>query len=204
MKTLCIILGSISLALGILGIFLPLLPTTPFLLLTAALYFKGSPRLYNWLLNHRHFGPYIRNFRENKAIPLRAKVISLVLMWGTMLYCIFFLIPLLWVKILLGLIDSVKELLDLVQEASSDIARPTVAVLNDYPLSGLKVDDGFSITTINAYLSLLEDIEPKIDHIVTAMNQVDLPMGLNSMIADYSVQIASMTGSYDNLKLYKG
>lgn len=106
MKTLCIILGSISLALGILGIFLPLLPTTPFLLLTAALYFKGSPRLYNWLLNHRHFGPYIRNFRENKAIPLRAKVISLVLMWGTMLYCIFFLIPLLWVKILLGLIAA--------------------------------------------------------------------------------------------------
>ena len=73
MKTLYIVLGSISLALGILGIFLPLLPTTPFLLLTAALYFKGSPRLYNWLLNHRHFGPYIRNFRENKAIPLRAK-----------------------------------------------------------------------------------------------------------------------------------
>ena len=92
--------------LGILGIFLPLLPTTPFLLLTAALYFKGSPRLYNWLLNHRHFGPYIRNFRENKAIPLRAKIISLVLMWGTMLYCIFFLIPLLWVKILLGLIAA--------------------------------------------------------------------------------------------------
>lgn len=87
-------------------IFLPLLPTTPFLLLTAALYFKGSPRLYNWLLNHRHFGPYIRNFRENKAIPLRAKIISLVLMWGTMLYCIFFLIPFLWVKILLGLIAA--------------------------------------------------------------------------------------------------
>ena len=106
MKTLYIVLGSISLALGILGIFLPLLPTTPFLLLTAALYFKGSPRLYNWLLNHRHFGPYIRNFRENKAIPLRAKIISLVLMWGTMLYCIFFLIPFIWVKILLGLIAA--------------------------------------------------------------------------------------------------
>ena len=76
------------------------------LLLTAALYFKGSPRLYNWLLNHRHFGPYISNFRENKAIPLRAKIISLVLMWGTMLYCIFFLIPFLWVKILLGLVAA--------------------------------------------------------------------------------------------------
>ena len=106
MKTLCIVLGSISLALVILGIFLPLLPTTPFLLLTAALYFKGSPRLYNWLLNHRHFGPYIRNFRENKAIPLRAKILSLTLMWGTMSYCIFFLIPLLWVKILLALIAA--------------------------------------------------------------------------------------------------
>ena len=82
MKTICIILGTISLGLGILGIFLPLLPTTPFLLLTAALYFKGSPRLYQWLLNHKYFGTYIRNFRENKAIPLRAKIISLLLMWG--------------------------------------------------------------------------------------------------------------------------
>ena len=106
MKTICIILGTISLGLGILGIFLPLLPTTPFLLLTAALYFKGSPRLYQWLLNHKYFGTYIRNLRENKAIPLRAKIISLLLMWGTMLYCIFFLIPLVWVKILLFLIAA--------------------------------------------------------------------------------------------------
>ncbi|WP_455586720.1 YbaN family protein [Bacteroides sp.] len=104
MKTLYIILGTISLTLGVLGIFLPLLPTTPFLLLTAALYFRGSPRLYQWLLNQKHLGPYIRNFRENKAIPLRAKIISLLLMWGTMLYCIFFLIPLVWVKALLFLI----------------------------------------------------------------------------------------------------
>lgn len=104
MKTICILLGTLSLALGILGIFLPLLPTTPFLLLTAALYFKGSPRLYKWLLNHKYFGTYIRNFRENKAIPLRAKIVSLLLMWGTMLYCIFFLIPLIWVKVILFLV----------------------------------------------------------------------------------------------------
>ena len=106
MKTLCIILGSISLALGILGIFLPLLPTTPFLLLTAALYFKGSPRLYNWLLNHRHFGPYIRNFRENKAIPLRAKIVSVSLIWITILNCVFFIAPYWWLKILLLLIAA--------------------------------------------------------------------------------------------------
>ena len=92
-----------------------------------------------------------------------------------------------------GYIDSVKELLDLVQEASSDIARPTVAVLNDYPLSGLKVDDGFSITTINAYLSLLEDIEPKIDHIVTAMNQVALPMGFPGSIGTIRIRDGVLT-----------
>ena len=106
MKTICIILGTVSLALGIIGIFLPLLPTTPFLLLTAALYFRGLPRLYQWLLNHKHFGPYIRNFRENKAIPLRAKIISLLLMWGTMIYCIFFLIPLVWVKVVMFLVAA--------------------------------------------------------------------------------------------------
>ena len=106
MKTICIILGTVSLVLGVIGIFVPLLPTTPFLLLTAALYFRGSPRLYQWLLNHKYFGPYIRNFRENKAIPLRAKVISLLLMWGTMLYCIFFLIPLTTIKVLLFLVAA--------------------------------------------------------------------------------------------------
>ena len=104
MKTVCIILGTVSLTLGIIGIFLPLLPTTPFLLLTAALYFRGSPRLYQWLLNHKCLGPYIRNFRENKAIPLRAKIISLLLMWGTMVDCIFFLIPLTEIKIVLFLV----------------------------------------------------------------------------------------------------
>jgi len=101
MKILYIILGTISLALGIIGIFVPLLPTTPFLLLTAALYFKSSPRLYNWLLSHKHLGPYIRNFRENKSIPLQAKIISISLLWGTIAYCIFFVISILWVQILL-------------------------------------------------------------------------------------------------------
>ena len=106
MKTVCIILGTVSLTLGIIGIFLPLLPTTPFLLLTAALYFRGSPRLYQWLLNHKCLGPYIRSFRENKAIPLRAKIISISLMWITMLYCVFFIIPYIWVKVILLIIAA--------------------------------------------------------------------------------------------------
>ena len=106
MKNFCIFLGSLSLALGVLGIFIPLLPTTPFLLLTATLYFKASPRLYEWLLTQKHLGPYIRNYRENKAIPLHTKISSLLLLWGTMSYCILFLIPLLWVKILLAVIAA--------------------------------------------------------------------------------------------------
>lgn len=88
MKQLFIILGGVSLVLGIAGIFMPLLPTTPFLLLTATLWLHSSPRLYNRLLSHPKLGPYIRNFREQRAIPLRAKVVSVLLLWATILYCI--------------------------------------------------------------------------------------------------------------------
>ena len=101
MKTLYIILGSLSLGLGVAGIFLPILPTTPFLLLTAALYFRGSPRLYDWLLRQKRLGPYIRNFREHKAIPLHAKIVSVGLTWLTILYCVVFLLPQVWLKLLL-------------------------------------------------------------------------------------------------------
>ena len=79
-RTFLVILGGLSLVLGLLGIFVPLLPTTPFLLLAAALWVRSSPRLYAWLLSHRRLGPYIRNFRENRAIPLRAKVFSVTLL----------------------------------------------------------------------------------------------------------------------------
>lgn len=99
MKILLSILGTVSLVLGVIGIFLPLLPTTPFLLLSAALYFRGSPRLYDWLLNHPRLGTYIRNFRENKAIPLRVKIISVSLVWATLLYCTFFIADLFWLKL---------------------------------------------------------------------------------------------------------
>lgn len=107
MKILYILLGSLSLGLGIAGIFLPLLPTTPFLLLTAALYFRGSPRLYDWLLRQKRLGPYIRNFREHKAIPLHAKIVSVGLTWLTLLYCAVFLFPQVWIKALLAVAAGV-------------------------------------------------------------------------------------------------
>lgn len=85
-------LGILSCALGVIGIFVPLLPTTPFLLLSAALLFRSSPRLYNRLLNHPQLGPYIRNFREHKALPLRVKIISVSLVWITILHAVIFLL----------------------------------------------------------------------------------------------------------------
>ena len=96
MRIFFIIVGSVSLVLGILGMFLPLLPTTPFLLLSAAAWLKASPELYNWLLNHRLFGEYIRNFREHRAIPLRAKVVSVSLVWLTIGYCFFAMVDKWW------------------------------------------------------------------------------------------------------------
>lgn len=95
-KTLFVVLGALSLLLGLVGIFVPLLPTTPFLLLAAALWVRSSPKLYAWLLAHRRLGPYIRNFRENRAIPLRAKIVSVTLLWATLLYCIFFVVEEWW------------------------------------------------------------------------------------------------------------
>ena len=87
MKYILLFLGTLSLSLGIIGIFLPVLPTTPFLLLAATLYMRSSEKLYNWLLSHHYLGEYIRNFREYKAIPLRVKVVSVSLVWATLLYC---------------------------------------------------------------------------------------------------------------------
>ncbi|VBB44617.1 conserved membrane hypothetical protein [uncultured Paludibacter sp.] len=92
MKIIFIIIASFSLGLGILGIFLPLLPTTPFLLLSAALYAKSSDKLYHRLLNHRILGEYIKNFREEKAIPLHTKIFAIVMLWLTMGYTIFFVV----------------------------------------------------------------------------------------------------------------
>ncbi|MDR1552392.1 MAG: YbaN family protein [Prevotellaceae bacterium] len=88
--------------LGVLGIFLPILPTTPFLLLSTALFARSSKRLYNLLLNHKILGKYIRGFLNEKAIPLRIKIFSISAMWLTMLYVIFFVATeKLWLQLLM-------------------------------------------------------------------------------------------------------
>lgn len=76
-------LGTLSLGLGLLGVVVPLLPTTPFLLLSAALYTRGSPRLHAWLTGHRLLGPYIANYRAGRGIPRRTRIVSITLLWVT-------------------------------------------------------------------------------------------------------------------------
>lgn len=72
--------GMLSLVLGFIGIFLPLLPTTPFVLLAAFCFSNGSPRWERWLLAHPHFGPMTRNWRQHRAVPLRAKQLATLMM----------------------------------------------------------------------------------------------------------------------------
>ena len=90
MNVLLTIFGLISLGFAILGIFLPVLPTTPLLLLAAYLFMRGNKGLYDWLMNHPKFGPYIANFQIHKAIPLKIKVIAVSMVWLTLLYCAVF------------------------------------------------------------------------------------------------------------------
>ena len=84
------ILGLISLGLGILGAFVPVLPTTPLLLLAAALFLRGNKKLYDWLMNHPKLGSYISNFLKHKAIPRRVKIVSIAALWITLLNCAIF------------------------------------------------------------------------------------------------------------------
>ena len=72
--------GALSLLTGIVGIFLPLLPTTPFVLLAAFCFSRGSQRCETWLLQHPRFGPMVRGWRANRAVPLRAKQLATVMM----------------------------------------------------------------------------------------------------------------------------
>jgi uncharacterized membrane protein YbaN (DUF454 family) len=82
-RYLLIALGTLCLAIGIVGIFTPILPTTPFLLLAAFCYLRSSARFYRWLMNNRVFGGYIRSYTEGRGIPLKVKLFTITLLWVT-------------------------------------------------------------------------------------------------------------------------
>ncbi len=102
-KYLLIAAGVISLNLGIIGIFVPILPTTPFILLAAACFMKSSNSLYQWLTNHKYFGKYIENYIKYKAVTLKSKIISIVILWIVILISVI-IVKIIWLKILLVII----------------------------------------------------------------------------------------------------
>jgi hypothetical protein len=92
MRLMLVAVGTGCVGLGVLGLFLPVLPTTPFLLLAAACYARASSRFYNWLLNNRTFGPTIREWRRYRSIPYRTKSTAIALMALTLASSIVFFV----------------------------------------------------------------------------------------------------------------
>ncbi len=82
-RRLLVIAGTVFTGVGILGILVPILPTTPFLLLATACFVRSSQRFYNWLLNNRLLGIYISSYVQGKGMPRRVKVFTVVLLWTT-------------------------------------------------------------------------------------------------------------------------
>ena len=103
-RWILIIAGTIFLGFGIIGIFLPILPTTPFLLLSAACYARSSKRFYNWLMNNKWFGNYIKNYREGRGVPIKFKIFTMSLLWITILFSIYYVIDNFWVEVILIII----------------------------------------------------------------------------------------------------
>jgi hypothetical protein len=109
-KALLVAAGSVCLALAVLGVFLPLLPTTPFLLLASACYVRSSARLHGWLMRNRLLGGYIRNFQERRGVPVRAKVVTVALLWLPLLYSVYRL-DVFWLELALVLMGMTWSVL---------------------------------------------------------------------------------------------
>jgi uncharacterized membrane protein YbaN (DUF454 family) len=100
-KPLLIVSGTLCVIVGVIGIFVPILPTTPFLLLAAFFYARSSHKFLNWLLTNRWFGAYIRNYRAGRGIPLREKIFALAALWLTISFSALYIVPAWWGKLIL-------------------------------------------------------------------------------------------------------
>jgi uncharacterized membrane protein YbaN (DUF454 family) len=91
-RTLFVIIGTLFLIIGFIGVVIPVLPTTPFLLLAAACYIRGSKRIHNWMINNSIFGDFVKNYMERKGITVKQKIITLMFLWLTIIISIYYLI----------------------------------------------------------------------------------------------------------------
>lgn len=91
LKLILIITGSLFVVIGIIGIFIPLLPTTPFLLLAAALFARSSDKFYKLITNNKWFGAYIKDYNEGKGIRLKVKISAIIILWISIIISVLFL-----------------------------------------------------------------------------------------------------------------
>jgi uncharacterized membrane protein YbaN (DUF454 family) len=103
-RGLLIVAGTISLIIGTIGIVIPVLPTTPFLLIATACYLRGSERLHNWMLNNRVIGDFIKNYNEGKGISTKHKIFTITFLWFTIMISTLFFVSLLYLRIVLIII----------------------------------------------------------------------------------------------------
>jgi len=96
-RALFFVAGTVSLAVGTIGIVLPILPTTPLLLLALACYCRSSKRMTEWVLTNKYFGSYIRRYKEGKGIPIKTKIVALATLWITISYSAFFIVNNWWI-----------------------------------------------------------------------------------------------------------
>lgn len=129
-QTLLLTAGFLALALGTLGIFLPILPTTPFVLLAAACFIRSSRRFYIRLIANPLFGPLVENYLTYRAVPLRTKVTAILMLWVLILISLLIFAEALWLRILLLLIAlGVTTHLALLKTLTEEMKR-------DYPTRG--------------------------------------------------------------------
>lgn len=125
-RWLFLIAGLLCVGLGLLGALLPLLPTTPFLLLAAACFARSSARMHHWLHNNRLFGAYIQRYRAGDGMPLRAKVITLLIMWLSLGYSAVVAVPAHWWPLtLLLLVIGIATTVHIVRLKTYTSAAPT-------------------------------------------------------------------------------
>ncbi|WP_141732147.1 YbaN family protein [Oligoflexus tunisiensis] len=97
-------LAMLFLVLGFIGVFIPIMPTMPFVLLAAVCFARSSPRFYNWLMNHQWFGPSLRDWKTTGGIRRKVKILAITVLVISMTPTIVFIIPIMGVKILLAVI----------------------------------------------------------------------------------------------------
>ncbi len=101
LRYILLISGGVAVALAIVGMFLPVLPTVPFLLLALTCFARSSPRVYDWLLEHTHLGPLVRPYLQGGGLPRAARVKAIALLWGSIGATVLFLLEAPWLKAML-------------------------------------------------------------------------------------------------------